>query len=281
MDPLLRSPEDIHVLHVDDDPQLLDLVATFLERERDDLVVSSESDPTAVTDRLARQRVDCIVSDHDMPQKTGLELLATVRETHPDVPFVLFTGKGSEAIAAKAIDAGVDAYIRKESGTAQYAVLAQRIVTAAEQYHADRRAAKAREVYELLARVATDAFWVRDMETGETHYSEGIRQFGYDPGLRADGFEWWLERVHPDDRDRASSLNIAQERGHPAGFDHQGDRYGRFAFVYRWRKADDSYVDTLSRGVVRFENDEAVEMVGAMTDVAARSDTATRDPEDG
>ncbi|MFB6175738.1 MAG: response regulator, partial [Halobaculum sp.] len=68
--------------------------------------------------------------DYEMPGEDGLELLASVRETHPDLPFVLFTGEGSESVASDAISAGVTDYLQKGSGTEQYTILANRISNA-------------------------------------------------------------------------------------------------------------------------------------------------------
>ncbi|WP_049936343.1 hybrid sensor histidine kinase/response regulator [Haloplanus natans] len=130
--------EAIQVLHVDDDPDFADIAATFLEREGDGFVVETATSAAAALDRLADLDVDCIVSDYDMPEMDGLEFLAAVRDDHPDLPFVLFTGKGSEEIASQAISAGVTDYIQKEVGTGQYAVLANRIRNAVAQYRSQR-----------------------------------------------------------------------------------------------------------------------------------------------
>jgi DNA-binding NtrC family response regulator len=71
-----------------------------------------------------------IISDYDMPGMDGLEFLRTVRETRPDLPFILFTGKGSEAVASEAIAADVTHYFQKRSGPEQYELLANRIENA-------------------------------------------------------------------------------------------------------------------------------------------------------
>jgi len=267
MDPLLSRPDEIRVLHVDDDRLFLDTATAFVERETEDVAVIPEIDPEAALERFAAERFDCVVSDYDMPAVNGLELLRRIRERDTDVPFVLYTGKGSEEIAAEAIQEGVDAYIPKETGSAQYAVLANRIRSLVDQLWATRRARQLEQVYELVARTATDAFWVREMETEATHYSEGVRQFGYEPGVRDDGFEWWVERVHPDQRETARRLNERQQLGAPEGFDDVDGQYGEFTFSYPWRCADGEYVQLRSRGIVRFEDGNAVEMVGAMTRV--------------
>jgi PAS domain S-box-containing protein len=71
-----------------------------------------------------------------MPNQNGIEFLRSVREIYPDLPFILFTGKGSEEVASEAISAGVSDYLQKESGTDQYTVLANRIANLVSQYRA-------------------------------------------------------------------------------------------------------------------------------------------------
>lgn len=265
MKPLLTEPDELRVLHVDDSEPFLDTTKTYLQREIDELTLISETNPYNGLEHVVDDRIDCIISDYDMPEMDGLGFLDEVRNQDTETPFVLFTGKGSEEVASKAIEAGVDSYIRKKGGTAQFTVLANRVKALVDQSWAKRRARKMEQTYELIARTATDAFWIRDMKTSETLYSEGIRQFGYEPGVREDGFEWWVERVHPEDRDESRNLNELQRQGTPEGFDHIDGEFGGFTHRYRWRCADGSYVPCTSNGLVRFEDGEPVEMVGAMT----------------
>lgn len=46
-----------------------------------------------------------------MPGQNGIEFLETVCETYPYLPFILYTGKGSEEVASDAITAGVTDYL--------------------------------------------------------------------------------------------------------------------------------------------------------------------------
>jgi PAS domain S-box-containing protein len=128
----------ITVLHVDDDPDFSELVSIYLERESRALEVLTETNVDDALERLDDAAVDCIVSDYEMPGRDGLEFLETVRERELDVPFILFTGKGSEEIASDAISAGVTDYLQKERGTDQYTVLAHRVENAVEQHYATR-----------------------------------------------------------------------------------------------------------------------------------------------
>ena len=131
-----EASESIRILHVDDEPGFAAVVAECLERESDDLTVETADGADEGITHLREHRVDCIVSDYDMPGENGIEFLEQVREIDPDLPFILFTGKGSEEIASDAISAGVTDYLQKETGTGQYAVLANRVENAVEQYRA-------------------------------------------------------------------------------------------------------------------------------------------------
>jgi len=130
----------IRVLHVDDEPDFLDLVATMLEDEGGRFVVETATTASEALENLDGT-VDCVVSDFEMPGLDGLELLAAVREEEPNLPFILYTARGSESIASEAISSGVTDYLEKAGGTEQYTVLANRIENAVEQYWAERRAA--------------------------------------------------------------------------------------------------------------------------------------------
>jgi len=142
--------EPITVLHVDDEPGLCDLVASFLEREHKWLSVETAPDAETALERLHAGDIDCVVSDYDMPGLDGLDFLRDVRMEHPDLPFILYTGKGSEEIASEAISAGVDDYLQKETHTEQYTVLANRIRNVVERRRAQSAAAAADRRYHNL-----------------------------------------------------------------------------------------------------------------------------------
>ena len=197
------TTDPIHVLHVDDDPDFTDLAATFLEREDDRIAVRTADCAEAGLAALADHDVDCVVSDYDMPGRNGIEFLEAVRETHPDLPFVLFTGKGSEEIASDAISAGVTDYLQKESGTSQYAVLANRITNVVEQ-HRSRRAVEATE--RKLSEIADKTDDVLFMFSGDwselLFVNSAYEAVWGDPvaDLEAEPRSF-LDSVHPEDRE--------------------------------------------------------------------------------
>ena len=126
----------MHILCVDDDADFLDLTATFLEQKLPSATIHTATRIDEANEYLASHSVNCIVSDYEMPEQTGLEFLESVRDQYPDLPFILFTGKGSEEIASQAISAGVTDYLQKR-GTEQYDRLAARIRHAVAQYQTE------------------------------------------------------------------------------------------------------------------------------------------------
>ncbi|WP_440988308.1 bacterio-opsin activator domain-containing protein [Haloarchaeobius baliensis] len=59
---------------------------------------------------------DCVVSEHDLGEATGVDLLETIRAVHGQVPVVLCTAVGSERVAEQAVAADVDGYVRRKTG---------------------------------------------------------------------------------------------------------------------------------------------------------------------
>ncbi|MXV61624.1 PAS domain-containing protein [Natronorubrum sp. JWXQ-INN-674] len=137
---LLSDIEDgVTVLHIEDDSSFADLVSTFLEREREFFDIHTETNPVEGVELAKEGEADCIVCDYDMPEMDGLDVLEAIRSDIPELPFILFTGKGSEEIASEAISAGVTEYLQKRGGTEQYEVLANRIEQAVARRRAERQ----------------------------------------------------------------------------------------------------------------------------------------------
>ncbi|WP_290817260.1 bacterio-opsin activator domain-containing protein [Halovivax sp.] len=127
----------VSVLLVDNEPSFAELAAEMLVRVDDTLDVTTVTNADEALGTVEKSTVECIVSDYDMPGMNGLELLEAVRTRNEDLPFILFTGKGSEEIASEAIAAGVTQYLQKKSGREQYTLLANQIRNAVSQYRTE------------------------------------------------------------------------------------------------------------------------------------------------
>jgi PAS domain-containing protein len=87
-------------------------VAESLRATSDEFEVVVAPTAGAARAQLDVNAFDCIASPYRLPETDGVTLLESVREHHPELPFVLFTDAGSETVAADAISAGVSGYVR-------------------------------------------------------------------------------------------------------------------------------------------------------------------------
>ena len=181
----LESGRGIVVLHVDDDERFAELVAEYLQEGTDDITVVSAHDTRDALATLEAGGIDCVVSDYEMPRTDGLELLRTVRDRWPDLPFVLFTCSGDERTAQEAIELGVTDYLRKSDGTSQYALLANRVRDAVGRARAEEavrlRANRTATQFELLVDTVEDyAIFLLDEDGYVRTWNRGAREIkGY------------------------------------------------------------------------------------------------------
>lgn len=167
MIPSIQPPEGpVQVLHIDDEEAFLSLTESALLDIDPDLEIRQTTDPTTVFDWITEQDIECIISDYRMPRLTGIELLKRVRPRYPDLPFVLFTGQGSEEVASEAISAGVTDYVSKGNGFEAFELLANRIRGAVEQQRIEQSFARALKGYGKLLETAPDAIFIVDAKTG-------------------------------------------------------------------------------------------------------------------
>ena len=208
------APAAIRVLHVDDDPDFADLTASFLDNAETAFDVTSSTDPTDALELFREAEFDCVVSDYDMPGLSGLELLAEIRDIDPDVPFVLFTGKGSEEIASRAISSGVTDYLQKSIGTDQYTVLANRIENAVETYRSQEALAASQERLSRFIEQSPLGTIEYDETFTIARVNEAASEItGYDPEELVGGT--WLPIVPEDERRHVAEVErqLLRDRG--------------------------------------------------------------------
>ncbi len=194
----------IRVLLVDDEEQLATVTARQLERHAGEIEVVTAASAEAGLERITGDRVDCVVSDYRMPEMDGLEFLEAIREVAGDVPYILYTGQGSEAVASDAISAGVTDYLLKEPGPEQYDLLANRIRNAVESARTARKLEERREWFEGLIEHSLDLIVVIDDERRITYASPSAeRILGHEPAEMVG--ERVLEYIHPEDREPAAA----------------------------------------------------------------------------
>jgi len=100
------------VLVVDDSLTDRRLICELLRRQSDWKIEQAASGAEALA-RMQEQKPDVVVTDLQMPEMDGLELVTAVHQHKLDVPVILITAYGSEGLAAEALKRGAASYVPK------------------------------------------------------------------------------------------------------------------------------------------------------------------------
>jgi len=140
----------IRVLHVDDELGLLKVAKQCLELQGPFQVDTAGSVEEALN-KLKEKDYDTVVSDYQMPGKDGLQFLEILRKEGNATPFIMFTGRGREEIAIKALNLGADQYLSKTGDPETvYGELAHCIILASERKRARAALAESEEKLRTL-----------------------------------------------------------------------------------------------------------------------------------
>lgn len=106
-----RSPRQIRVVVVDDDPNVLDPLCRYLQRSGFD--VCALAGAQSAIDETSRATPDLLISDIAMPGMDGIELCRKLRSIYPELPIVLMSGQASVIDPARVREAGAAALLAK------------------------------------------------------------------------------------------------------------------------------------------------------------------------
>ena len=96
--PAAPLPNSLHILVVDDDPGLCEVIQA--ELNSDGHLVETAANGTAALTRLMGSHFDLVLTDLAMPQMNGKQLAAAIHQSIPSLPVILMTGFGDQMNAA-------------------------------------------------------------------------------------------------------------------------------------------------------------------------------------
>jgi two-component system chemotaxis response regulator CheY len=103
------------ILVVEDSPTMRSLITSSLEGLEGPVKILEVASGFEALRHLPRQRFDLIVTDINMPDINGLELVSFVKsnEAYRDIPLVIVSTEGSERDREKGMELGANAYLVK------------------------------------------------------------------------------------------------------------------------------------------------------------------------
>ena len=105
-----RPAKRDQLLVVDDDPELRELIAEFLDRQGYDIV--AVADGPAMDRALASRDIDLIVLDLMLPGEDGLSIARRLKKTS-DVPIIIVSAHGEDVDRIEGLEVGADDYMAK------------------------------------------------------------------------------------------------------------------------------------------------------------------------
>lgn len=143
-------------------------------------------------------------------------------------------------------------------GNLTYIIHEARNIT--EQVMAERNAQKYQSHLELMSLTANGTLWECDITKGIISWSESYKKlFGYAAQRSSFKISDWSKVVHPDDTDliRKTFHQLFQEQR------------SEFTLEYRFKRADGSYADVISRGYAIYDaNSAPLRIIGSTNDIS-------------
>ena len=146
------ADEPIHVLVIDDDSAIVDVIRAGLEAEH--MRVWGAADGAEGLDILARERIDVVILDIMMPRVDGWMCLMDIRSnpTMVDLPVIMLSAKTEDLAKVLAFKQGVQQYVTKPFNVAELTARVESLAKARRHSTAEQPSAVDAEFRKLAVR---------------------------------------------------------------------------------------------------------------------------------
>ena len=153
------SVQTLKILLIDDNPADAELLRRLLNKIPEFQVEFSHClDAESGQQALAEEKTDCLLLDYHLGKHDGLAVLASIRALGHDVPIIVLTGAGNEAVAVEAMKRGAQDYMVKDVAVREVMTpkaLYRAITNAVEQVRLTRLVAEKQRELEAFVSVAS------------------------------------------------------------------------------------------------------------------------------
>jgi DNA-binding NarL/FixJ family response regulator len=153
----MSTMRQIKILTVDDHPLLRQGIAGVIQGEKDMLVVGEAANGREAIEMFRSRRPDVTLMDLQMPDVNGIEAILAIRQEHPQARIIVLTTYEGDALARRALKAGVAGYILKD-------MIRTELLDAIRSVHIGKRYIPHRIAAELADHYAEDDLSEREIE---------------------------------------------------------------------------------------------------------------------
>jgi PAS domain S-box-containing protein len=254
-----KKSNALYVLHVDDDPALLKISKQNLI-EMGTFKMDNACSVDEAFEKLSKGKHDVVVSDFEMPRKDGLTFLKELREKNSNIPFILFTEKGREEVAIRALNLDADRYVNK-NGPAE--VVYRELADAIKKTFERKKSRELLQASELKYRELANSLPNIVFESDINGKVEFVNDKGLDiAGISREEFEKGvniMQFIIPEDRQKAAE-NMQRLLS--------SENYVPDEYVFL--RKDGSTFPTLTTITLRKSKDKVTGLRGLVVDISER-----------
>ena len=118
------------MLMVDDSPMDRALASRLISRRMECQILEASNGREGLA-RIESDRPDFVLTDLQMPEMNGLELVSIIKDRFPNIPVILMTAQGSEEIASQALQRGAASYVPKRRLADDLVATVERVIATA------------------------------------------------------------------------------------------------------------------------------------------------------
>jgi CheY-like chemotaxis protein len=117
-----------HLIVIDDDETMLLMVTRLLERQGYRVTGFRDAQLALAAVREAPGAVDCVLTDFNMPGRSGLDLARELAQLRPGLPVVISSGYITDELSAQARQCGVRGLVEKQNSFEELPPLVARVL---------------------------------------------------------------------------------------------------------------------------------------------------------